>query len=51
MLKLVIDWCKAVVLEVQEYMRLQGALLSAAFSPPFGSSIRNVSNPELFTAA
>jgi phospholipid/cholesterol/gamma-HCH transport system permease protein len=33
--KLLTDWLKAAVLEVQEYMRLQGALISGTFSRPF----------------
>ena len=35
MLKLLTGWAKAAALEMQEYVRLQGALLSGAFSRPF----------------
>lgn len=35
MLKLLQDWLKASVLEVQDYMRLQGAMLKGVFSRPF----------------
>ena len=35
MLTFVQHWIKAAVLEVQEYMRLQGQAIRAIFSPPF----------------